>query len=175
MWAKFIPSRARNFSTSRPDELKTLFRRRVLMRNVCTSGSKPLITAADVPDQRPIGVAKDHLPLKTDRVRSQRDEIAAVSAVSEEIAEQALRLIEVDYEDLVANQEEATRRLIDHVGLPWDDACLRPQDVQRTVLTASVWQVRQPVYRKSAGRWKNYGELLRPLRDTLASFGCAVD
>lgn len=85
------------------------------------------------------------------------------------------RMLEVDYEDLVANQEEATRRLIDHVGLPWDDACLRPQDVQRTVLTASVWQVRQPVYRKSAGRWKNYGELLRPLRDTLASFGCAVD
>jgi len=76
------------------------------IRRIDTSKAKALpgvhvvITAADVPDQRPIGVAKDHLPLKTDRVRSQRDEIAAVAAVSEEIAEQALRLIEVDYEDL---------------------------------------------------------------------------
>ena len=63
-------------------------------------GVHVVITAADVPDQRPIGVAKDHLPLKTDRVRSQRDEIAAVAADSEEIAERALALIEVDYEDL---------------------------------------------------------------------------
>ncbi|UCE30718.1 MAG: molybdopterin-dependent oxidoreductase, partial [Burkholderiales bacterium] len=63
-------------------------------------GVHVVITAADVPDQRPIGVAKDHLPLKTDRVRSRRDEIAAVAAVSEEIAEKALALIEVEYEDL---------------------------------------------------------------------------
>jgi tetratricopeptide (TPR) repeat protein len=82
------------------------------------------------------------------------------------------RMLEIDYEDLVGNQEEATRRLIDHVGLPWDEACLRPQDLQRTVLTASVWQVRQPVYKKSAGRWRNYGDLLQPLRDTLVGFGC---
>ena len=59
-----------------------------------------VLTAADVPDQRPIGVAKDHLPLKSGRVRSERDEIAAVAADSEAIALQALRLIEVDYEDL---------------------------------------------------------------------------
>ncbi len=59
-----------------------------------------VISAADVPDQRPIGVAKDHLPLKRDRVRSLRDEIAAVAADSEAIALAALRLIEVDYEDL---------------------------------------------------------------------------
>ncbi|RPH61473.1 MAG: xanthine dehydrogenase family protein molybdopterin-binding subunit, partial [Burkholderiales bacterium] len=76
------------------------------IRSIDTSKAKALpgvhivITAADVPDQRPIGVAKDHLPLKTDRVRSQRDEIAAVAADSEEIAERALALIEVEYEDL---------------------------------------------------------------------------
>jgi xanthine dehydrogenase molybdenum-binding subunit len=63
-------------------------------------GVHAVITAADVPYQRPIGVAKDHLPLKTDRVRSPRDEIAAVAADTEEIAEQALKLIEVEYEDL---------------------------------------------------------------------------
>ena len=77
-----------------------------LIKRIDTSKARALpgvhvvITAADVPDQRPIGVAKDHLPLKTDRVRSQRDEIAAVAAVSEEVAERALRLIEVEYEDL---------------------------------------------------------------------------
>ncbi len=63
-------------------------------------GVHAVITAADVPWQRPIGVAKDHLPLKSDRVRSPRDEIAAVAAGSEEIAEAALKLIRVDYEPL---------------------------------------------------------------------------
>ncbi|MEQ1754807.1 MAG: sulfotransferase [Micropepsaceae bacterium] len=81
------------------------------------------------------------------------------------------RMLEIDYEELVENQEATTRKLIDFVGLPWDDACLRPQDVQRTVLTASVWQVRQPVYKRSAGRWKHYEQHLEPLRDALASFG----
>ena len=63
-------------------------------------GVHAVITAADVPWQRPIGVAKDHLPLKTDRVRSLRDEIAAVAADTEEIAEAALKLIKVDYSPL---------------------------------------------------------------------------
>jgi xanthine dehydrogenase molybdenum-binding subunit len=63
-------------------------------------GVHAVITAADVPWQQPIGVAKDHLPLKTDRVRSLRDEVAAVAADSVEIAEEALKLIRVDYEPL---------------------------------------------------------------------------
>ena len=74
-------------------------------------GVHAVITAADIPWQRPIGVAKDHLPLKRDRVRSPRDEIAAVAADSEEIAEAALKLIKVDYEPLpiVATLEDALR------------------------------------------------------------------
>ncbi|HEX7383115.1 MAG TPA: xanthine dehydrogenase family protein molybdopterin-binding subunit [Burkholderiaceae bacterium] len=63
-------------------------------------GVHAVITAADVPDQRPIGVAKDHLPLKAGRVRSVRDEVAAVAAESEAIARAALELIEVEYQDL---------------------------------------------------------------------------
>jgi CO/xanthine dehydrogenase Mo-binding subunit len=64
-------------------------------------GVHAVLTAADVPYQRPLGiVAKDHMPLKGDKVRSLRDEIAAVAADTEEIAEEALRLIEVEYEDL---------------------------------------------------------------------------
>jgi xanthine dehydrogenase molybdenum-binding subunit len=77
-----------------------------LIKRIDTSRAKALpgvhavITAADAPDQRPIGVAKDHLPLKRDRVRSTRDEIAAVAAESEDLAREALKLIEVEYEDL---------------------------------------------------------------------------
>ena len=64
-------------------------------------GVHAVLTAADVPYQRPLGIlAKDHMPLKDDKVRSLRDEIAAVAADTEEIAEEALRLIEVEYEDL---------------------------------------------------------------------------
>jgi xanthine dehydrogenase molybdenum-binding subunit len=73
-------------------------------------GVHAVITAADVPWQRPIGVGKDHLPLKTDRVRSLRDEVAAVAADTEEIAEQAQKLIKVIYEPLpvLSNTTEAT-------------------------------------------------------------------
>ncbi|MSQ55174.1 MAG: xanthine dehydrogenase family protein molybdopterin-binding subunit [Betaproteobacteria bacterium] len=86
-----------------------------LIVSIDTSAAKALpgvhavITAADVPWQRPIGVGKDHLPLKTDRVRSLRDEIAAVAADSEEIAEAALKLIKVEYSPLpvVANTRAA--------------------------------------------------------------------
>jgi CO/xanthine dehydrogenase Mo-binding subunit len=72
-------------------------------------GVHAVITAKDVPWQRPIGVARDHLPLKTDRVRSLRDEIAAVAADSEAIAEAALKLIRVEYAPLpaVVNAEQA--------------------------------------------------------------------
>ena len=63
-------------------------------------GVHAVITARDVPWQRPIGVAKDHLPLKTDRVRSLRDEVAAVAADTAEIAEAAVKLIKVEYEPL---------------------------------------------------------------------------
>jgi xanthine dehydrogenase molybdenum-binding subunit len=65
-------------------------------------GVHVVLTAADVPDQRPIGVNKDHAALKGDKVRCIRDEIAAVAADTEAIAQAALGLIEVEYEDLPA-------------------------------------------------------------------------
>jgi len=88
-----------------------------LIKSIDTSAAKALagvhavITAADIPDQRPIGVARDHFPLKVGRVRSQRDEIAAVAAESEEIAEAALKLIKVEYQDLpvISDPEEAIK------------------------------------------------------------------
>ena len=62
-------------------------------------GVRTVITAADIPN-RPLGITKDNPPLKGDKVRSERDEIAAVAAVSEEVADAALKLIKVEYEDL---------------------------------------------------------------------------
>ena len=53
-------------------------------------------------------------------------------------------LLDVDYEELVANPESITRGLIDFIGLKWDDACLRPEDNRNAVRTASMWQARQP-------------------------------
>jgi len=75
------------------------------------SGVHTVITAADIPWQRPIGVAKDHLPLKRDVVRSPRDEIAAAAAETEAIAQAALELIRVDYEPLpiVASAQDAMK------------------------------------------------------------------
>ena len=77
------------------------------------------------------------------------------------------RLLTLDYEALVADPEPLTRAMVAHVGLEWDDACLRPHEVAGTVRTASAWQVRQPVYRRSAGRARAYERFLGPLREGL--------
>ena len=77
------------------------------------------------------------------------------------------RLLTLDYEALVADPEPYVRRMVAHVGLEWDDACLSPHEVARTVRTASAWQVRQPVYRRSAGRAQRYARFLGPLRQAL--------
>jgi tetratricopeptide (TPR) repeat protein len=73
------------------------------------------------------------------------------------------RFIEVDYEAVVANLECEVRRLIDFLGLPWDDACLNFHKTVRPVRTASVNQVRRPIYRSSTGRWKAHLAHLGPL------------
>lgn len=77
------------------------------------------------------------------------------------------RLFEVDYEEMVSNQEEMSRRLIDHIGLPWDDACLDFHKARRSVRTASDAQVRKPIYGSSVAVWRNYEKHLMPLRRAL--------
>ncbi|MFD1987794.1 tetratricopeptide repeat-containing sulfotransferase family protein [Mesorhizobium newzealandense] len=76
-------------------------------------------------------------------------------------------IFENQYETLVEDQEAQSRRLIDYLGLPWDDACLRFFDRDGSVNTPSRWQVRQPIYRSSVKRWKNYEGEIRPLIDAL--------
>ncbi|MBN9218871.1 MAG: sulfotransferase [Mesorhizobium sp.] len=77
------------------------------------------------------------------------------------------RIFENRYETLVEDQEAQSRRLIDYLGLPWDDACLRFFDRQGSVTTLSRWQVRQPIYKSSVKRWKNYENEIQPLIEAL--------
>jgi hypothetical protein len=67
-----------------------------------------------------------------------------------------LPILEVSYESLVGNLEAECRRMIAFAGLPWDPDCLSFHKTERVVATASHWQVRQPLYDASAGRWRHY-------------------
>jgi hypothetical protein len=78
------------------------------------------------------------------------------------------RMLEVRYEDVIADLESSARRLVQHCGLDWNPACIAFHEARRPVRTASASQVRQPIYRSSEGRWRNYAESLAPL---LASLG----
>jgi tetratricopeptide (TPR) repeat protein len=76
-------------------------------------------------------------------------------------------LLEVRYEDVVADLERQARRIVVHCGLAWDAACLGFHGSPRPVRTASAAQVRQPIYDSSVGRWRAYGSLLNPLMEAL--------
>jgi tetratricopeptide (TPR) repeat protein len=72
-------------------------------------------------------------------------------------------LLEVPYEGLVSDQEGWTRKILDFLGLEWDERCLNFHKTERAVVTSSYWQVRQTVYRKSITRWRNYASHIGPL------------
>jgi tetratricopeptide (TPR) repeat protein len=84
------------------------------------------------------------------------------------------RFLEVDYEDLVADHETVSRRLVAHAGLDWDEACLAFDRNPQPTLTASAAQVRQPVYRSSVGLWRRYEDELAPLRRRFEAAGMAI-
>lgn len=76
-------------------------------------------------------------------------------------------MLEVRYEEVVSDFEGQARRVIAHCGLDWDDACLDFHRTERAVRTASMVQVRQPIYRSSVGRWRPDAATLRPLLEGL--------
>jgi tetratricopeptide (TPR) repeat protein len=78
------------------------------------------------------------------------------------------RLLSVRYEDFVEDQEAQTRRLLDFCGLGWEDACLSFHQTEREVRTASLQQVRKPIYKSSVRRWRPDEVILKPLLDALA-------
>lgn len=80
-----------------------------------------------------------------------------------------MQIYELSYENMVSNHEKETKKLIEFIGLPWDDACLDRKKSQNLVRTASYWQVRQPIYQTSVERWRKYERQLQPLHDIIFS------
>ena len=78
-------------------------------------------------------------------------------------------MIEIDYEEVVADTEIQARRILEHCGLPWEESCLDFHKLDRPVRTASAVQVRKPIYGTSIRRWQPIEALLTPLTDELRS------
>jgi hypothetical protein len=78
-----------------------------------------------------------------------------------------LRILEIDYQEMVSDQEGQSRRLIDFLGLEWDPKVLSFYETERSVQTISRWQVRQPIYKTSVSRWRAYEKHLGPLKEAL--------
>ena len=82
-------------------------------------------------------------------------------------AESPLPVMELVYEELAADPEPSARRLVEFAGLDWDPGCLEFHRSERGVQTPSRWQVRQPIYTRSIGRWHSHADALAPLLATL--------
>lgn len=81
-------------------------------------------------------------------------------------------IVEVDYDALVAEPRRVVADLLARLGLPWDDACMAFHAQAAQVKTASVWQVRQPLYARASGRWRHYA---RHLGAAAAVLGCTTE
>ncbi len=81
----------------------------------------------------------------------------------------AQNFLEIDYESVVADLEGSARRIVEFCGLEWSPACLRFHETRRTVRTASMVQVRKPLYRTSVGRWRQFSAHLAPLIEALSA------
>ncbi|HEX7644749.1 MAG TPA: tetratricopeptide repeat protein [Burkholderiaceae bacterium] len=79
-------------------------------------------------------------------------------------------ILDLRYEDMVADTEGQARRVLAHVGLPWHEACLEFHNNKRRVKTASLAQVRKPIYKTSVARWKHYEKHLGPLLDLVKEY-----
>ena len=73
------------------------------------------------------------------------------------------QILEINYEDVVENTEAMARQMLDYIGVAWEPQVLKFSELDRPVKTASVWQVRQPIYKTSAAKWMRYQEFIAPL------------
>ncbi|MHA6719430.1 sulfotransferase family protein [Sphingomonas sp. RS6] len=85
------------------------------------------------------------------------------------------RILDLHYEDLVADQEGETRRLLAHCGLEWSERCLDFHAQGGAVSTPSAAQVRRPIYRDSVARWRRHEAVLAPVAAFFAARGIAID
>ena len=74
-----------------------------------------------------------------------------------------IKFLDLQYETLVGDLEGQARRLIDFLGLEWEPACLDFHQNERAVATPNMWGVRQPIYHRQVGRWRQYEQHLGPL------------
>lgn len=81
---------------------------------------------------------------------------------------------ELSYDALVREPEPVLRAALDALGLPFEPGCLKPEQAEGPVRTASALQVRQPLHRRSSGRWHHYADQLAPVRSYLEANGVAV-
>ncbi|EQD56876.1 TPR domain/sulfotransferase domain protein, partial [mine drainage metagenome] len=77
-------------------------------------------------------------------------------------------ILEVNYEQLARDPETEVPKLLAKLDLPFEEACLRPETVERPIATASLYQVRQPIRPTSIGRWHHFAQHLGPLEEALA-------
>jgi hypothetical protein len=84
------------------------------------------------------------------------------------------RMIEVEYEKLVADQENQTRVLLEKLGLDFEEACLNFEQNTAATVTASTVQVREKIHSRSVNRWMNYERQLQPLKECLENAGITV-
>jgi hypothetical protein len=78
-------------------------------------------------------------------------------------------IFEVRYEELVREPQRVSQAMVEFCGLKWDKRCLEFYGSEHLAATASMQQVRQPIYETSVGRWKNYASYLEPLKRALAA------
>ena len=110
------------------------------------------------------GTSVDHSFSQAGMARYYADYVAAMRHFDEVLPGRVHRLI---HDDLVDDLKGEVRRLLDYVGVPFDENCLRFFETRRAVLTPSSEQVRQPINRKGFGRWRNYEPWLGELKDGL--------
>ena len=85
------------------------------------------------------------------------------------------RMIEVEYESLVTDQESQTRRLLDRLGLPYEAGCLEFHRNITPSNTASTVQVREKMHTRSVNRWQHFASRLQPLKSYLKNEGISLD
>ena len=78
------------------------------------------------------------------------------------------KIYELNYEELVKNQEYETKKLIDHIGLEWQEECLKPEYNKRFITTNSSSQIRQKLYQESSQQWQKYKHFLGGAFDSFA-------
>ena len=79
----------------------------------------------------------------------------------------SLKIIDVKYKDMIADQKAESAKLIEHIGLEWSDSVLDFHKSKRVIMTPSFHQASKPIYTSSMYRWKNYRDYVAPLKEVL--------